>query len=95
MRLINEERTERLLDRDGRRMEFIVRHRGIDVPTQAETFTMHHVIEQREPVAVVVDDGRTVRRIPIEEHSMALRLAWLAPPLMALLVTRAMRRRRR
>ncbi len=95
MRLINEERTERLLDRDGRRIEFIVRHRGIDVPTHRESFTMHHMIEQREPVAVVVDDGDTVRRISIEEHSMARRLAWLAPPMMALLVKLAMRRRRR
>ena len=92
MRLLNEERTERLLDRDGRRIECIVRHRGIDVRSDSG---MGFVIEQQSPVAVVVDDGRQLTRMPIEPTSMARRLAWLAPPLMALMVRRAVKARRR
>ena len=92
MELLNEERTERLLDRDGRRIECIVRHRGIDVRSDSG---MGFVLGQQAPVAVVVDDGHTAVRMPVESTSMARRLAWLAPPLMALMIRGSVRRRRR
>ena len=35
MKLINEERTERIIDRSGRSIQCVVRHRGIEAPTRA------------------------------------------------------------
>ena len=94
MKLINEERTERIIDRSGRSIQCVVRHRGIEAPTRASSFTMHHVIEQREPVAVVVDDGRTVQRISIDGEPGVPGIAWIIPPALAIVTRLIMRRRR-
>ena len=94
MKLINEERAERIIDRTGRSIQCIVRRRGIEVPTDASTFTMHHIIEQRAPVAVVIDDGPTVRRISIEGEPGIPGIVWIIPPAVAI-AARIMTRRRK
>ena len=94
MKQINEERTERIIDRNGRSIQCVVRRRGIEAPTDASTFTMHHIIEQRTPVAVVVDDGSSVRRISIDGEPGVPGIAWIIPPAVAI-VTRVIMRRRR
>ena len=94
MKLINEERTERIIDRDGRSVRCIVRRRGIEAPTDASTFTMHHIIEQRKPVAVVVDDGLSVRRISIDGEAGIPGIAWIMPPAFAIAARLMIRRRK-
>ena len=94
MKLINEERTERIINRNGRSIQCIVRRRGIEAPTDASTFTMHHIIEQRKPVAVVVDDGRSVRRISIDGEAGIPGIAWIIPPTVAIAARLMIRRRK-
>ena len=95
MKLINEERTERLIDRNGRRIQCVVRRRGIEIPTRAESFAMRHVIEQQQPVAVIVDDGRGTRRVSIDPEPGIPAIAWIIPPALAIAARMMTRRRKR
>jgi hypothetical protein len=55
---------------------------------------MRHVIEQQQPVAVIVEDGRGTRRIRIEAEPGIPTMAWIIPPAVAI-AARLMRRRRK
>jgi hypothetical protein len=86
MKLINEERTERIIDRNGRRVECVVRRRGID----ARAGDKGVVVEQQCPIAVVVDD----RRVNIDAQRSFPGIVWIIPPAVAL-AARVMTRRRK
>jgi hypothetical protein len=90
MKLIKEERTERIIDRNGRRIECVVRRRGID----ARAGDKGLVLEQQSPVAVIVDDDRGPRRVSIEGKPGIPGMAWIIPPALAI-AARMMTRRRR
>ena len=92
MRLLNELRTVTLSDTPDRRVEAVVRVRGLDLRGRAAR-GLH--VEQREPVQVVVREADTVRwlNLPPGEGARALAM-FVAAPIAARALTRILKPRR-
>lgn len=92
MRLLNELRTVTLSDTPERRIEAVVRVRGLDL-RDAASRGLH--MEQQEPVQVVVREADTVRWLNLPPREGVRTLAmFLAAPIAARALTRMLKSKR-
>lgn len=89
---LTEERIERIPTGGAYTVDGVVRVRRIGMDTGPAKFS----IEQREPVAVVIDRGAGARRIELPRSSPTIvQMAWVGIPLAAAIATRVARHRRK
>ncbi len=92
MRLLNELRTVTLSDTPERRIEAVVRVRGVDL-RDAESRGVH--VERQEPVQVVVRQADAVRWLNLPPREGARTLAmWVAAPIAARALARMLKPKR-
>jgi hypothetical protein len=92
MRLLNELRTVTISETAGRRVEAVVRVRGVDL-RDVEAQGLH--VEQQEPMQVVVREADTVRwlNLPPKEGARTLAM-FVAAPIAARVLARMLKARR-
>lgn len=89
---LSTERSVRLATTGGLTVDGVIRVRRIGLESHGFAFRL----EQRHPVAVVAERNGRAERIPLRANGgSAMRLAWIATPLAAVVARRIFRSRRK